>query len=358
MGRDDMRALLSLIGSNIYDVINESLSDDALKGALALDAVLGTHMGPRSPGTVLTYLHRLGDDKGPRQPIGGLGALCTALADAAREAGVQIRLDCPVRSIEVGARRATGVTLGNGDTLHAQQVVSATDPKTTLLQLLGARHLETGFTRRVHNLRAKGTSARLHVALKALPPAPSGREELLRQRMLFAPDMDFVERAFNPVKYGAASPEPVLEMALPTLADPGLAPAGQHVLTITAQYAPYRPDHGWSDAARDEFQQAILRSAERALPGLAALILHTELLVPDDIEHRYGCHGGHWHHGELALDQFLFTRPVAFAAQYATPVENLFLCSAGTHPGGHISGRSGQHAAQAVLDARQSRSTS
>jgi len=249
------------------------------------------------------------------------------------------------------------VTLVGGDTLQAHHVVSAADPKTTLLQLLGARHLETGFTRRVHHLRAKGTSARLHLALKALPPAPAGREELLRQRMVFAPDMDFVERAFNPVKYGEASPEPVLEMALPTLADPALAPARQHVLTITAQYAPWRPAHGWNDAARDEYQQAILRSAERALPGLNAQIIHRELLVPDDIERRFGCHGGHWHHGELALDQFLFTRPLAYAAQYATPVEDLFLCSAGTHPGGHISGRPGQLAAQAVLDARQNRSS-
>lgn len=358
MGRDDMRELLRLIGSNIYDLLNESLSDDMLKGALALDAVLGTHMGPRSPGTVLTYLHRLGSGDGPRQPIGGFGALSSALADAAREAGVQIRFDCPVKRIEVNARRACGVTLGNGSTLHAQQIVSAADPKTTFLQLLGARHLETGFTRRVHNLRAKGTSARLHVALKALPPAPSGREDLLRQRMVFAPDMDFVERAFNAVKYGEASAQPVLEMALPTLADPALAPAGQHVLAITAQYAPFKPDHGWSDAARADYQAAILQCVERALPGVAPHIVGTELLVPDDIATTYGCHGGHWHHGELALDQFLFTRPVAFAAQYSTPVDNLFLCSAGTHPGGHISGRSGTLAAQAVLAARNARSAS
>lgn len=352
MGRDDMRELLRLIGSNIYDVLNESLNDDAVKGALALDAVLGTHMGPRSPGTMLTSLHRMGDGGGPRQPIGGLGALSDALADAAREAGVQIRLDCPVARIEVHARRASGVVLDSGEILRADQVVSGADPKTTLLQLLGARHLETGFTRRAHHLRAKGTAARLHLALKALPPAPAGRDDLLRQRMVFAPDMDFVERAFNPVKYGEASPEPVLEMALPTLADPALAPAGQHVLTITAQYAPLRPAHGWSDVERDAYQKAILGSAERALPGLSAQIIHSELLVPDDIEARFGCHGGHWHHGELALDQYFFTRPLAYAAQYATPVAGLYLCSAGSHPGGNVSGRPGQLAADAVLSAR------
>jgi phytoene dehydrogenase-like protein len=176
--------------------------------------------------------------------------------------------------------------------------------------------------------------------------------------MVFAPDMDAVERAFNPVKYGDASAEPVLEMALPTLADPALAPDGQHVLAVTAQYAPYRPPHGWSDAARADYQSSVLGSVERALPGVGAHIVGTELLVPDDIETIYGCHGGHWHHGELALDQFLFTRPVAFAAQYAPPVDDLFLCSAGAHPGGHISGRPGTLAAQAVLAARGNRSAS
>lgn len=353
LGRDDMRELLRVIGSNVYDLLNESLDDAQLKGALALDAVLGTHMGPRSPGTVLTYLQRYGLGDGPRQPIGGLGAVSSALADAAREAGVQIRLDCEVASIDVHARRACGVTLSDGLELRAQQVVSAVDPKTTFLRLLGARRLDTGFTRRVHHLRARGTAARLHLGLRGLPATPHGDPEILRQRMVFAPDMDFVERAFNPVKYGQASAEPVLEMALPTLADPALAPEGHHVLAITAQYAPWQPADAWSDAARQSFQDAIVRSAERALPGLGEHIVHSELLVPDDIEQRYGCHGGHWHHGELALDQFLFTRPVAYAAQYATPVDGLFLCSAGSHPGGHVSGMPGQLAAEAVLAARQ-----
>ena len=356
LGRDDMREFLRLIASNIYDLLNEKFSDNSVKGALALDAVLGTHMGPRSPGTVFTLLHRLGGG-GIRQPIGGFGAFSDALCASAREAGVQIRLGNAVSRILLENRRASGVQLADGSTLNADQVVSGADPKTTVNRLLGACHVETGFARRIHNLRARGTAAKLHLALKALPPAPPGADDLLRQRLVFAPDMDYVERAFNPVKYGAASPEPVLEISVPTVADPGLAPAGQHVVSIIAQYAPYRPAHGWSAHERAAFQRSVIAAADRALPGLAREIVHSELLTPDDIERDYGCHGGHWHHGELALDQYYFTRPVVHAAQYALPVDGLFLCSAGAHPGGHVAGLAGRNAAGAVLAARKGRHT-
>ena len=167
-----------------------------------------------------------------------------------------------------------GVRLADGSTLHAHQVVSGADPKTTVNQLLGARQVETGFARRIRNLRARGTAAKLHLALKALPAPPPGVDDLFRQRLVYAPDMDYVERAFNPVKYGKASPEPVLEISVPTVADPGLSPQGQHVVSIIAQYAPYRPGHGWSDAAREAFERSVIAAAERALPGLSREIVH------------------------------------------------------------------------------------
>jgi len=352
MGREDMREFLRLIASNAYDFLHETFDDDALKGGLALDAVLGTHMGPRSPNSVFTLLHRLGDGGGPSLPIGGLGAFSDALAASAQEAGVQIRLDNAVTRIDIDQRRACSVELADGTHIRAQTVVSGADPKTTV-GLIDPSHIETGFARRVHNLRARGTTAKLHLALKALPGPPQGDSALLRQRMLFAPDMDYVERAFNPVKYGEASAAPVLEISIPTLADPGLAPEGQHVVSIIAQYAPYAPEHGWSAPARDQFQSAILHAAEQALPGLGAHVIGSELLTPDDIQREYGAFGGHWHHGELALDQFLFTRPVAHAAQYALPVDGVYLCSAGAHPGGNVSGLPGRNAAAVVLAARR-----
>ncbi|MEO1573605.1 MAG: NAD(P)/FAD-dependent oxidoreductase, partial [Pseudomonadota bacterium] len=199
------------------------------------------------------------------------------------------------------------------------------------------------------DLKARGTAARLHLALGALPVAPQGRDDLWRHRMVVAGDLDALERAFNPVKYGQASERPALEICVPTAADPGLAPEGHHVVSITAQYAPFAPAHGWSDEARAAFETRILEVAETALPGLRAHIVGSRLLVPDDLQARYGAAGGHWHHGELALDQFLFTRPVAFGAHYAQPLSGLTLCSAGAHPGGHLSGHPGKHAAEVVL---------
>ena len=256
LGREDMREFLRLVTSNIYDLLHEWFDDPILRGALAFDAVLGTHLGPRSPGSVLTFLHRFGRGAGPCQPIGGMGAFSAALAASARAAGVSIRTQKTVRHIVMENGRAVGVRLDDDQTLRARHVISNADPKNTLLKLVGARHLDIGFARRVRHVRARGTSARLHLALDALPPAPLGRDELLRQRVVIAADPDDLERAFNPIKYGDASTRPALELCVPTLADPALAPDGHHVVSITAQYVPYQPAHGWSPAARDAFAEA------------------------------------------------------------------------------------------------------
>ncbi len=353
LGRDDMREFLRLITSNVYDLLQERFDDPVTRGAVGLDAVLGTHLGPRSPGSVLTLLHRVGHGAGPCLPIGGMGALTDALSRSAQAQGVTVRTDARVASIDVQDGRAAGVTINGGQTLRARHIVSNADPRTTLLDMVGARHLDIGYARRVNNVRARGTAARLHLAVASLPQPPGGRDDVLRQRMLAAGDLDALERAFNPVKYGQASEQPALEISIPTLADPGLAPRGKHVVSITAQYAPFAPDHGWNDAARQQFERAIRDVAEAVLPGLNDHVLGSRLLTPDDMAARYGAAGGHWHHGELSLDQFLFTRPVAFGAQYTQPIRGLFLCSAGSHPGGHVSGYPGKHAADAVLKAHR-----
>ncbi len=354
LGRAEMREFLRLIGINIYDVLNEYFDTELVKGALALDAVLGTHLGPRSPNTVLTYLYRLSGSLGGVQgaiglPAGGMGTVADAFAGAARAAGVTVRTGEPVRAIRVESGRVVGVELESGESIEARTVVSGADPKTTVLKLLGARHVETGFTRRIHNLRARGNAAKLHLALDSLPAFTNVAADSLRGRLVIAPDMDYVERAFNPAKYGQWSEAPVVEITIPSVSDPSLAPSGGHVLSAVVQYAPYRLDGGWSEDQSGVFRDLVIDTIAEHAPHIREHIVAAELLSPADIERIYRVSGGHWHHGELALDQFLFTRPVPGAAQYALPVEGLWLCGAGAHPGGGVMGAAGRNAAAEIL---------
>lgn len=354
LGRQEMQEFLRIIAINIYDVLEEYFETDVLKGALALDAVLGTHLGPRSPNSVFTYLHRLtGEIEGVQGaiglPAGGMGSVSEAFASAARAAGVTIRTGCPVRSIRVDNGRVVGVELEGGETIDSFTVVSNADPKTTVLDLLGARHVETGFARRIHHLRARGNAAKLHLALDGLPEFTGVAPQSLDGRLVIAPDMEYVERAFNPAKYGQWSEAPVIEMTLPSVSDPSLAPNGQHVLSAVVQYAPYRLDGGWDDERKKGFQELVIDTIAAYAPRLRRRILAAELLSPADIERIFRIKGGHWHHAELALDQFLFTRPVPGAVQYALPMEGLYLCGAGAHPGGSVMGAVGRNAATQIL---------
>jgi phytoene dehydrogenase-like protein len=353
LGAEDMREFLRIVTANIADVLDDTFESPQLKGALALDAVLGTHAGPRSGNTVLTLLHRLSGAMNGRPgalalPKGGMGAVTAALAAAARAAGAEIRLSSPVASILLNGDKAAGVRLESGEQIRGDTVVSNADPKTTLLKLLGARHLEAGFARRLHNVRMKGTAAKLHLALSGLPAFRGVPVEHLGERLVIAPDPDYVERAFNPVKYRGWSPQPVMEIIIPTIHDPTLAPAGRHVLSAIVQYAPVELDGGW-EAGRAKFQETVLACLDRYAPGLRGLVTAAELLTPADIEQQFRIAGGHWHHGEFALDQFLMLRPVQGAANYAMPVPGLYLCGAGCHPGGGVMGHPGRNAARAIL---------
>jgi phytoene dehydrogenase-like protein len=218
------------------------------------------------------------------------------------------------------------------------------------MELVGARYFDTGFVRRIHNLRMRGNAARLHLALDGLPAFTGLEEQDHGQRLLIAPDMDYVERAFNPAKYGEWSARPVMEISIPSVSDASLAPAGGHVLSATVQYAPYHLKGGWNDATTAEFYDLAIERIARYAPGIRSQVVHADLVTPAMLESRYRVHGGHWHHGELALDQFLFVRPVVGAAQYALPLKGLYLCGAGAHPGGGISGAAGRNAALTVLD--------
>jgi len=350
LGKTEMQAFLRLIGMNIHDEVTERFDCPVLKGAVCLDAVLGTHLGPRSPNTIMTYLYRLAGEHGQLAvPEGGMGSVSDELARAARDAGVTIRTGIPVKRIVIDNGRATGVETESGERFDSLTIVSNADPKRTMMDLVGARHMETGFTRRIHHLRARGNAAKLHLALDGLPTIDGLDTKDYANRIVIAPSEHYVERAFNPAKYGESSPDPVVEMTFPSFRDPALAPAGKHVMSAVVQYAPYELKGGWNDAARQEFEAATIRTIERYAPDIAQQITASELLTPADIEREFHITGGHWHHAELTLDQFLFVRPVCGAAQYQMPIDGLYMCGAGTHPGGGVSGAAGRNAAKAIL---------
>lgn len=353
LGKEDMRDFLRVLLMNVADLLDEQLADIRLKGLLAFDATLGSHLGPRSPTSLLGLYYRLAGETGGAAgaqmlPKGGMGAVVTAIRAAAEKAGVTIRTAAPVARIIVEKGRAVGVALDNGEVLRARTIVSAINPAATMIDLVGPREIDTGFVRKVKNIRMKGDAAKLHLALDR-PPQFSGVDAAShRGRLVIAPSPDHVERAFNPSKYGEFSAEPVMEITLPSLADPSLAPNGACVLSAVVQYAPYALKEGW-DAGRPKFLKAIMTQLETYAPGIGKSVLHTELLTPADIEARYRMPGGHWHHGELQADQMLMSRPVSGWSGYDTPVEGLFLAGAGSHPGGGVSGAPGFNAAKRII---------
>jgi phytoene dehydrogenase-like protein len=356
LGRHDLRELLRIGGMNVYDLLKDNFETPLLQGALGFDAVLGTNFGPRSPGSAFTLLYRLAAGAGAgegggtlAQPLGGMGTLTGALARAAASAGAEIRTGAPVGRIIVRAHRAAGVMLESGETIAADVVISNADPKTTFLRLLGAEHLDTGFVRRIGHLRARGLTAKLHLALDALPQFTGVTAEGLKGRLLVAPSLDHLERAFNHSKYGEFSAAPAVEITLPSLNDPSLAPPGKHVLSAVVQYAPYALATGW-DRGRERFADIVIGTLERYAPGLRRSVVAVQLLAPPDIEREFRITGGHWHHAELALDQFFMVRPVPGAAQYRAPLDGLYLCGAGCHPGGGVMGTAGRNAARQVLE--------
>ncbi len=352
LGKNDMQDLLRMGLINIYDVANELFDSELLKAAVSMDGVMGSHMGPRSPNTVFGYLYRrLGDYfgyKGPALVVGGMGALGAAFASAAEAAGVEVRYNAAVERVDLQDCRAAGVVLASGETVAARTVVSNADPKTTFAKLVGLPNLDAGFVRRVQGVRSNGNAAKLHLALDATPEFTGLDPINTGDRLLLAPTMDYIELAFNHAKYGEYSEAPAMEISIPTAHDSSLAPAGKHVLSAIVQYAPYQLKAGW-DSGREAFKQIAIERLEAYAPDIKGLISASELQSPVDLEAEFGMYGGHWHHAEIALDQAMMMRPMPGANQYATPVDGLYLCGAGAHPGGGVMGLAGRNAAREVI---------
>jgi phytoene dehydrogenase-like protein len=350
LGRASMYELLRVAAINIYDVLNDEFDDDRLKAAIATDAVMGNAMGPRTPGTVLTWLQRLQGERNGSMSLqsGGRSQLVHALTQSAEDAGVTIRLNTHVKKILVENGKAFGVELPNGDMLKAKIIISNADPRATFSDLVGAPQLDAMFAHRVTQIRGSGVVAKLHLALSGTPVFTGLAESQLCNRLLIAPTMRYVEQAFNHSKYDQYSEHPVLEIALPSLHNSALAPDGHHVMSVNVAFVPYQLDGGWEDQ-KSTFAYKVISQLGEYSPNLKSLIVDHEFLTPLDIEEQFHAVQGHWHHGDLSIHQSFMMRPVHGSAQYDTPVDGLFLCGAGSHPGGGLTGLPGRNAARRVL---------
>lgn len=353
LGKEGMRDLLRMLLMNVDDVSGEYLQNDALRGLLAFDAVLGSHLGPRSPTSLIGLYYRLageidGQPGGQMLPKGGMGAVIAMMQRSAERRGVTIRTEAAVARILIEKGRVVGVVVANGEEIRARTILSAINPRTTFVDLVGPRELDTGFLRKILNVRMKGNVAKLHLALDRVPEFTNVSAEDHKGRIVIAPSSDAVENAFNPAKYGEFSSEPVMEIVLPNMSDPMLAPDGACVLSACVQFAPYALREGW-ETGKPRLQAAIVAQLERYAPGIGKSVVASELLTPADIEARFRMLGGHWHHGELQPDQMLMSRPVFGAGGYDTPLDGLYLAGAGSHPGGGISGVPGLNAAKRAI---------
>jgi phytoene dehydrogenase-like protein len=359
LGRSRLYQMLRWGPMPIADLAAEWLESPIARAVICGRGIFGAAAGPRSAGTAASWLLQVAHEGHPAGAptfiIGGPGSLAGAIAAAATGAGTEIRRNAEVAQIDVDDSGVCGVTLTTGEQIRTGVVISNADPKRTLLGLVDPVRLPPSFRHKIQHYRTRGALAKVNLALARLPKfrgaaaheQPS--ETLLAGRIHIGPDPDYLERAFDRSKYGELSPEPWLEVTIPSLTDPTLAPQGQHVMSIYAQWAPYAlRGQSWDDA-RDGFGDAVVKTIAAYAPDLPSLILAKEILTPVDLEQRYGLTGGHIFHGEHALDQLYAMRPVLGWAQHRMPIAGLYLCGAGTHPGGGLTGAPGAHAARVVL---------
>lgn len=349
LGKADMREFLRIVLSNAADLVLDQIPDGPLAGALAAEAVLGARAGPRSPGTVLTLLYRLAQGGAKHLPAGGMGAVAEALAAAARGFGAEIRTGAAVNAVLVEDDRVRGVDFAEGERAFAPLVLSSLDALSTL-RLAGPEHFDVEACRRARQIRAEGVAAKVNLVLNGLPDFPGLDPSFRRARLLVAPSVIHVERAFNPAKYGELTEAPMIEAIIPSLSDSSLTQGEDHMLSAVVQFVPYTLKGGWNENARRSLADAVTCTLGRFAPGLEERVTATDVLTPQDIEAETGARGGHWHHGELAMDQMLMLRPMHTMARYSSGVPGLYLCGAGAHPGGDVTGMAGRNAALQSLN--------
>jgi phytoene dehydrogenase-like protein len=350
VGREALRVLPMAVA----DLVGDAFEGDELRGAIASRAVRWTGMGPWTAGTAAVLLEdSAGNDGGAAGQTafarGGPAALAAALAHAARALGAEIRTGSEVSAVTVAGGRANGVALATGEEVLARAVVSSADPKRTLLGMIDPEELGPTLVWRTSHLRTNGCTAKVNLALSGLPSFGATDPERLRGRIVIAPGIDFLERGADAAKYGRPSPEPFMEATIPSLTDPTLALEGWHVMSVIVQWTPYRLRGSTWDVEREGLGDLVVKALEGYSPGLSNLIVAREVLTPLDLERDFGLTGGHVLHGEPGLDQFFAWRPLLGFARYRMPVNGLYLCGSGAHPGGEVSGGPGANAAREIL---------
>ena len=352
LGKIDMLEVVRWLPMSVAELLNDWFETEALKGTLGARGITGMRQGPRSGGTAFVMLHH---SVGMKDERGRMRGLAPSLVSAAQQNGVEIRTGAEITQIVIKNDRAVGVVLANGDEINASRVVSSVDPKRTFLGLIDPVNLEPSFVRAVQNIKYRGAFAKVHLALGELPKFKGADESDLCGVISISPSLDYLEHAYDDAKYGGVSRQPYLHVSIPTLTDPSLAPAGRHVMSIWMQYVP--PLASPSQSGRKNgggLGDLVIDTLAAYAPNLKSAIIHRQVLTPLDLERIYGLTEGHLYHGELTLDQILFMRPVPGWSQYRTPIDHLYLCGAGTHPGGGIAGGAGFNAAREILrDARR-----
>ena len=360
LGAKRFNTLTKLLTMSSAEFLDEWFETEALKATKSASGIIGTLLGPRSPGTAYVLLHHyMGELDGVFRAWGfakgGNGAVSAAIASAAQAAGAEIRCNAAVESVLISHGRAKGVVLEGGEEIRAKTVVSGADPRRTFLQLVGEKHLPDAFVESIRRFRFRGASAKVNLALGELPdftclPADgiNGRRAL-RGAISISPSVAYLERAYDEAKYGEVSRRPYMDIVIPSMLDPSMAPPGKHVMSIFVQYAPYHVNGGWTDERREALGDTVVETLSQYAPNLKSAILHRQVITPADIERIVGLAEGNIFQGELSLQQMFFLRPVPAWAKYRTPLAGLYQCGAGTHPGGGVMGAPGRNAALQIL---------
>ncbi|HSM56044.1 MAG TPA: NAD(P)/FAD-dependent oxidoreductase [Candidatus Sulfomarinibacteraceae bacterium] len=361
LGEEQLYMLAKLMTMSSADFLEQWFESEPLRGTLSASGIIGTYLGPRSPGTAYVLLHHyMGEIDGAFRAWGfakgGTGGIANAIASAAKSLGAEIRCNAPVEQVIVRDGKAVGVALENGDEFYAGVVASSLDPWNTFLNLVDPDELPTDLVDNVRRFNTRGSSGKVNLALDTLPEFANkplsgpGARRHLAGAVSISPSVDYLERAYDDAKYGSFSRRPFVDVIFPSVIDPDMAPPGKHVMSCFVQYAPYELSNGpWDDEKREAFGDAVVDTLAQYIPNLKEIILHRQVLTPVDIERMVGISQGNIFHGELSLSQLFFLRPAPGYAKYRTPIRNYYQCGSGTHPGGGIMGAPGRLAALEIL---------
>ena len=356
LSAEDKYNQVQLMTMSAVDFLDQWFETDVLKATMSASGIIGTFLGVRSPGTAYVLLHHyMGEIDGAFRSWGlsrgGTGAISNSIADAAREAGADILTEAPIAKIILKNGQSKGVALENGDEFYADIISSSVDPRLTFMKMVGEEHLPEDFVDDIKRYKFRGSSGKVNLALDALPNFKSmpGAGSHLRGAVSISPSVDYMERAYDDAKYGRYSRRPYIDIVIPTLTDPSIAPPGKHVMSCFVQYAPYNLKAGTWDEKREEFGDTVIDTIAEHAPNIRDIILHRQVLTPLDLEREFGLSEGNIFQGELTLEQLFFLRPAPGWAQYRSPIKNLYMCGSATHPGGGIMGASGRNAAMEIL---------